>query len=128
MTSKLSPTEFRKVKEELRIYCKGMSPHVVANIAKLVHHAEALYTDNKDLQGKLSDINQLKISDLLIDPPPPYIPPVKEKWQGETLLSRITQMIVTNQTTSDQWKRLLRYNNLTHDKALSIYAEHKKKE
>jgi hypothetical protein len=126
MPTKLKPQEFKKIKDNLRLYCRGMTKHMIEDISKLVFSHEALIEENKALQVKLSAANQLSLMDTIDNPPQPYVAPVKDKWEGVPLPQRIAYMVENMQVDTDLWRIMLLFNGLTHEKALAMYEEWKK--
>lgn len=127
MKNKLKPQEYKKIKDNIRIYLRGMSPHMIADISKLVFSHEAQTEEIKTLNVKLSEANQLKMTGIIDNPPEPYIPPVRAEKTFLSLIQRIADQIEHGFPNPSYWGAMLKYNNLTHEKALAMYEEWKKK-
>lgn len=115
---KLSPSEWKRLLDVLRRWPDDYRKPVAA----LVHHAEALAAQVKTLEAEVWTLKQLTLN---FEAPKPYkfepLVPDAGNIPRMTLRQRIHKAIKNGEASSDNFRRMLRLNNMTDDVAWSIY-------
>lgn len=118
---RLSPKAFNDVKSTLRTLLRGCSLGIIEAITKIVHYCEWLEARLKVVERENSELRQVKLTDIIDNPPQPFTQIREPKpWNGVTLRERLRLL----DKASEEWQLCLRFNKLTHEQALAlIYDE-----
>jgi len=113
---KLSPKEYESLLKSMRQWL----PHQRDEVAKLVWHIAALNEEIKALlsaqQPNMFEVKQGPV----IKTQYQEFKPKLDNSQKVPLARRLQLMIEANETESLEWKQTLKWNGLTHEKALAI--------
>lgn len=112
----------RKEYDELLYNLRKLTPHIRSLVAPLVHHAD--YCNQKVIALE-DELRELKQKHFFEAPKPSNVIDGAPSWKKEPkvfapLPLRLKAMLENNEYGSDNWKRHLKYNNLTDEQALEL--------